>query len=560
MSFFRRIFKSLTGGSDSMPSAGAVVPGELVVSEMQRPTDTAVAWSAIQGAIRMPMIPLPFRFLYDVALNVDYIRMVILKLVEETFRNGLRVVPKYVRKCASCGTEYQEVLSQCRVCGSTKFIAPSEENKRYLEEFMHDVNMNDESLIDVLRALDFDVNVLDNAFLVVVKDYVVRDGKIVGAVVREVVRADPRWMTFVMSQDGRFARTDEGKALVFCVRHRDKAVQVDPDDVDRATCPRCGLVMVPAYYKYGRLGGQETFFTDGEVLHIKKFTFGIGYGYSPLMSLIMKILILWKQDWYMVMAYHLQRPPRGLLIIKGVSRDSFEKAWALMQEMARLNPNLIHPLVIEGTADRSATEYVDLSYRPEEFEFTEFRDEVRKTIASFYGVTPIFVGEVGGRGESMQILVTNRAVEVEQRMFNDRVLPWLMRQLGIDDWTISLVPSEMRDEMRKLELIERKLEIAEKLKDLGYGVKVVQREPGEIDIEIVPEAVGGQQVEPERTYGFESPFIEAERRRSEYYSERETAGFEGSVPVERPRVGRGQGLEGEPLSRRHPETEPEGTP
>ncbi|MEM4958282.1 MAG: phage portal protein [Nanopusillaceae archaeon] len=557
MSFFKRLFKA--GDKSSLPSAGAVVLGDVIISELQRPTDTAVAWSAIQGAIRMPMIPLPFRFLYDIAMNVDYIRMVILKLVEETFRNGLRIVPAFVLKCTVCGAEYQEVVSECRVCGSKRFIVPSEENRQWLEKFIHDVNLNDETLIDVLRALDFDVNVLDNAFLVVIKDYVVRDGNIVGAVVREVVRADPRWMTFIMSQDGRFARTDEGKALVFCVRHRSRLHQVDPSEVGKATCPQCGLAMVPAYFKYGRLGGQETYFTDGEVLHIKKFTFGIGYGYSPLMSLIMKILILWKQDWFMVMAYHLQRPPRGMLIIKGVSRESFEKAWAMMQEMARLNPNLIHPLVIEGSADRAVAEYVDLSYRPEEFEFTEFRDEVRRTIAAFYGVTPIFVGEVSGRGESMQVLVTNRAVEVEQRMFNEHVLPWLMRQLGVSDWRVVLAPSEMRDELRHLEIIERKLEIAAKLKELGYGVKVVQRHPGEIDIEIVPEAVKGAQTVGE-PISSATPFMDLEARRRRYYAERETAGFEGSVPIERPRVGRAQGLEGEPLSRRHPETEPEGAP
>jgi hypothetical protein len=104
---------------------------------------------------------------------------------------------------------------------------------------------------------------------------------------------------------------------------------------------------------------------------------------------------------------------------------------------------------------------------------------------------PIFLGETHGAGRDvMQILVTNRAVEMEQRLFNEKILPWLSKQLGVDDWVFELAPSELRDERTMIDIQEAKLDLIERLKEMGYEVEVEINDRGEIDFKIVGKSDG----------------------------------------------------------------------
>jgi hypothetical protein len=68
---------------------------------------------------------------------------------------------------------------------------------------------------------------------------------------------------------------------------------------------------------------------------------------------------------------------------------------------------------------------------------------------------PIFQGDtsagVGLANEGLQIVVTNRAVEREQTLFNEKVLPWLIRQMGVSDWEYQLIPNEGRDVVARIQ-------------------------------------------------------------------------------------------------------------
>jgi hypothetical protein len=108
---------------------------------------------------------------------------------------------------------------------------------------------------------------------------------------------------------------------------------------------------------------------------------------------------------------------------------------------------------------------------------------LRKAIGVVYGVMPLWQGDVRGglANEALQITVTNRTIEVWHRVFNEKVFPWLARQLGVSDWKLELRPSEMRDEMSKLEIAIRKTQLAQALRGLGYKAVLRQMESGEID-------------------------------------------------------------------------------
>jgi len=70
----------------------------------------------------------------------------------------------------------------------------------------------------------------------------------------------------------------------------------------------------------------------------------------------------------------------------------------------------------------------------------------------------------------MQILVTNRAVEMAQTIWNNYVFPFITEQFGITDWQLKLPPSEEEDEIAVLRKREIEVNIAASTKNLGFDV------------------------------------------------------------------------------------------
>ena len=92
-----------------------------------------------------------------------------------------------------------------------------------------------------------------------------------------------------------------------------------------------------------------------------------------------------------------------------------------------------------------------------------------------YGVSPVFTGESsGGIGkEGLQIAVTNRAIELAQGIYNQKVLAWILDQFGVQDWKFELTPSERRDKLADMEVQRLQIEIAERMKALGFDADKV---------------------------------------------------------------------------------------
>jgi len=462
-------------------------------AEYFRPTGPDFLTRGVSDIAKMPTIPfMGFRFCYDLYQYSDLLRTIVRSITHETFRNGLAISKKFAVKCTICGAEYSTVVDHCEVCGSKKLREPNIKEYQYLKDWVKDVNFNDQSLLDVLRDVDTDVNIIDNAFIAVVKQYFYdEDGAVVGAKPLEVLRASPERIHFVMDRDGRFGRSDDGRVVLFCLEHRDKYKLVEEDKAEDARCDVCGKKLYPAYYRVLKSsGGKYLYYTNGEILHFKKFTSGIGYGLPPVFSVWQKVMILMKQDYFILTAYHLERPPKGLLILKG-NRESIDKAWRRLQEESRINPHMIYPLIIEGGKDvRNVVEWLDLTLRSTDIDFIQFREEMRRTIGALWGVMPIFTGDTssgfGLANEGLQILVTNRAVEIEQEIYNKKVLPWLMDQLGIQDWTIELIPNEGRDIVAKLQREQLRIQNAAAMAQLGYKPRAVIGEDG-LDFDFIDE-------------------------------------------------------------------------
>ena len=522
------------------------------IDMIPRPVDLAYGTRGVSDIAKLPSIPIyTFEFCAQMYTNSDLLRTIIRNITFETFRNGLNIVAKYVKKCVYCGTEYQTGVTNCNVCGSNDFIEPNYTEYNKLEKMLNDVNLNDQSLLEVLQEIDTDVNLFDNAFLSVVKEYNFNDnGEVIGSEVREIIRSPPDRVELIVDKSGRFAHSDNDEFIVFCLDHRDKYHAVKPEDYKerRSKCPICGKQMYPAYYRYKKKSGQQyIYYTNGEMLHIKKFTTGIGYGVSPVFTVAMKLLILLKMDYFVLTAYHLQRPPKMLLFIK-MNPETVEKAWKKAMLEAERNPHMIYPFAVEGLKDvKNIVEKVDLSIKPADVDFIQYREELRKSIGAAWGVMPIFTGESGGQGlgnEGIQILVTNRTVKVEQQLFNEKILPWLCKTIGIRDWLIQLVPNEGRDIVARIQREQMRLQIAQQMNALGYKPVAKMTEDG-LDFDYF-------EVTDE---GYEAISVGTTGR---HISPRRMPRFEGEPEHGRART-EDQRFQGEPTGVRNPKTNVVGT-
>ena len=126
---------------------------------------------------------------------------------------------------------------------------PDHEQQERLIKFMDDCNIFDQSLEEVMRQFHFDLNSIDDAFILLNKSYTIKDGKLDQKLV-EIRHLDPAITDFDLD-----ARGLPENFHWFCPAHRFKVVEKDtPTDEEKKAlvCAEkdCGFPLKPAMYKY----------------------------------------------------------------------------------------------------------------------------------------------------------------------------------------------------------------------------------------------------------------------------------------------------------------------
>lgn len=429
--------------------------------------------------IYIPLFPLRLIELYQIAHYSDVLRTILRELSFQVFRRGLEVNPKFVNKCEECGNDFDKGTPQCPDCGG-KTREPSQEEKRRFEEFAERANDNNQTIIEVYKSTEDDVNIVDDIFIYHRKDYVVNQitGDIEDFALKEVLRMNPVFMNFVHDRSGRLGYNMDGKPMLICPTHRETPRHAE------GFCEHCKCKLQPVHYEYMEYGSQyssdgggKLYFIEGEIHHKSKYKPSLLRGFPPVYSVWQKIVTLINQDKYMLDYYGKQRAPKGFLFVNSRDQNALEKAWDWMLDKAKDNPHLIWPISVPSNSNRgNVAQFINFMNNLQEMQFTESRNEMRRQIGAVYGVMPIFQGDLSTSGglnnEGLQVTVTNRATEEGQALYNGFFLKKLAGDLRIHDWDIELPPAEERDEMAELQRDHQKIINAEGMLRMGFDVSL----------------------------------------------------------------------------------------
>ena len=463
-------------------------------------------YMATDTGAKLPIFPFPLIMIYELADNVDALRISIETLNREAFKNGFEVVEKWKYKCENCGKEFDskpekgddmdagahnktpndtkstdDATVECDDCKSTNIRRPKPENRKKLQAlYTRYVNNNDQTIEDVGRQLERDLDIADNAYLLLLKNYYINEATgeidLEKTEIKELLRIDPPQVAMIADSDGRIGFDDKRNAVYVCPRfeHRDKRLS-------KGKCDRCGakalkaLLEVSSVYSVGIPQPKRVIYGQGEVIWVAgKYKPGLIYGFSPIYALWSKVMSLSHMDEYIRKYFDKMRPPRGLLVIASRNYETFRKAWSALEQRAVEDPYMIHPLLVESDkGGRQMAQWIDFTGSLKELEFINIRQELRQIIGAAFGVLPLYFGELpaGWASEGMQVTITNRAVKWSQDFLKTHIFDRLALELQVDDWVLKLKAGEEADELRELEIEAQKVQNYAQLQQMGFSVK-----------------------------------------------------------------------------------------
>ena len=126
-----------------------------------------------QGVQEPPLLQgITIPALYAAAYECMVLRSILQHLTVETFRKGWDWKAKFVVKCSECGEEYQQQVEECKACESPVRKADRGQIE-YADTVLKGGNRMTQNFIDVLREVEMDLNIVDDAYIILTKEYFV---------------------------------------------------------------------------------------------------------------------------------------------------------------------------------------------------------------------------------------------------------------------------------------------------------------------------------------------------------------------------------------------------
>jgi DNA-directed RNA polymerase subunit RPC12/RpoP len=455
----------------------------------------AQPYMATDTGAKLPIFPFPLIMIYELADNIDALRIPIETLNREMFKNGWEIKQRFKYKCNNCSKEFKYAPNitvegeskdldekvQCDSCQSYDLRSPVPEHRKILENLINNpVNGNTQNLEDVARQLERDLEIADNAYLLMLKNYFIDDvtGEIDVAKteIKELLRIDPPQVAMIADSDGRIGYDDKRQKIYVCPRfeHRDARLYTD-------RCSKCNakalkaILEVNSVYSIGVPHPKRVIYAEGEVIwKAGKYRPALIYGFSPIFAVWSKAMALSHMDEYVRKYFDKMRPPRGLLVVASRNYETFRKSWDALEQKATEDPYMIHPLMVESDkGGQNMAQWLDFTGTLQELQFIEVRKELRQIIGAVYGVLPLYYGEmVGGWSqEGLQVTITNRAVKWGQDILFKSFFKKFTELMGVDDWDLRLEAGEENDKLSELQRDGVEIENMAMLQQMGFDVE-----------------------------------------------------------------------------------------
>lgn len=445
---FKGFLKSSYGGNQGMKSAINYMGIEQLYFD----------WLRTAYAYRRMFI----QDLYLLAYDTTEIRTPLLHLKGEIFRKGLdEWHAKFVTKCNNCGKEYQEDKDKCDKCDGDSFSKPDPEQLEVFDKFRKDCNIFHQTLDDVCQMTSDDINIVDDFYIWINKQYQWISNKLHSRVV-EIRRIHPALIEIDLDKSG-LPRNSHW----ICPFHRDEA-SVKPDK-----CKECGIDMIPAMYIYNHRGRRVYLFED-EMVHKSKFSPSETYGYSPLLTVMQKVLTISGMDRFLYRYFFERKAPTGMILTYTDDPQSLEIERARVEAKMMEDPTYIPWIAVSQRTGRGRTDFVRLFHTLQEMDYLNIRNEIRDRISMIYGVPQIYMNVmegVGGlSGQSQQLKMFSNVIEADQRRYNEDIFPYLLKLFNITDWEIKLRTPEEKIESVILQQAQQKVGIASQMRMIGFDV------------------------------------------------------------------------------------------
>ena len=330
-----------------------------------------------------------------------------------------------------------------------------------LNTFIQKANHNGQSLKEVLSDFEFNLNVADNAYLLLIKSYdYTHTGEIALQDIKEILSIDPRDIKKVVKSDGRM-----GGDMWTCPTHRD-IHSFEPGQ----KC-HCGAQLQQVFYETTSSKNKQ-YYLENEILHSSKFYPSILYGYPPALKMLDDLMAYHYLEKRTRSFYERGRAP-GIATFPTNNQDSLRKFWDETMEKLNDDPYYI-PIVGYNTDGKAMASFLQLMQDPNQ-DMLAVKKELRERISSRFGISLIFQSDTSTSGglnnEGLQITVTNRAVEDGQTIYNSKILPWLSQQFGITEHILQLKPNEEQDQIAEKELLSKDISNARGMFDMGFNVE-----------------------------------------------------------------------------------------
>lgn len=432
------------------------------------PRESLFLWEGLQPT-REFFNPLNLYYLYVASADLNSI---IFKHVSKVLRRGFVIEPRFVAKCDVCGKEYAHKVDKCDCNG--KVHTPSKIEKNRLTGMLEDAcNDNDESFHVVMLEFLTAIDIFDDSYLVFQKEYLFDKDKthIILEKTKNIYTSTPLFMRMIANERGVRG------TKFFCLQHRNTLLD------DPGKCQQCGLPLYEAFYgsvntPMAFTGDGEYYYKRDEVIHSSMYSPSRLYGLSPLIPLYDDIITLILMTRYVGSYYRFGRSPRGIVWTKTSNTDAFMDIWnkiLLKQQSDPLYiPALAFPTGFAGEGEQSSLNFLKLSDSITELGYTEIRNEMRRKIASYYGISNLSINDSQGVGglnvETQQLAMEDIQLSLFTNLCNNYILLRLVKILGIKDYHLRLLSTSPKDEMRELDIESKKLEIAERFSRLGLKV------------------------------------------------------------------------------------------